>query len=266
MSMQRVMTKESDKLIPEGFLNVLKTLGLSRKFDDSYLEVVDILTRLRETANEVSVCFQEESSTYQGKISAFNPLYRIMVVDVPVPPEEYSSKSGKPVTITTEQHGREIVLQSKFLEPLLPDFSAGYQFSIPRALGTEQPRGAFRFMLDEIRQRVQISLKGVANETVKGVARNISRSGVGFKTGPGWSSFCERNLSNENQGIDCEIALDQASKISCKMDIRNLHNTASGESGTYVGGRFLDISRKDGAVLYSFINQLQRKHLLAITS
>jgi hypothetical protein len=60
--------------------------------------------------------------------------------------------------------------------------------------------------------------------------------------------------------------LTNSKEIACKMEIRNVQNMISGESGTYIGGRMLGINQQDNRVLTNFINQLQQSHQEAIAA
>ena len=233
---------------------------------ESYIEVVDVLTYLRNEASELSVTFEGDKVSYSTTVTAMNARHRIMVLESYTPILPFGLKAGKPVTITSETLGRKITLESKFIEPVVPDFSLGYEVIIPESLGTALPRGALRFMLDEIRNGVRITLKGDENQTVSGFVKNISSSGVGMKTEAELPRFLTRYLSEDKHIVDCQISLDNSKEIACKMEIRNIQNMISGEPGTYIGGRMLGINQKDNRLLTNFINELQQIHLEAVAA
>ena len=142
----------------------------------------------------------------------------------------------------------------------MPDMNMGYQIEMPEFLGTEQPRGAFRVMLDEMRERVSITLRDTQDHQIEGVVKNISRSGVGMKTNDNFSAA----LKESSGSLDCLINLHEADQIACKMEIRNVQQRGNGAPETYVGGRMIDISRKDSGRLLDFIEQMQTMRLKAM--
>lgn len=244
-------------------LDKLKLFRFRQNSTEAFIEVVDIITTLRETAAEVSVRFDREDTRFTSCVRAVNARHRVMVIDS-APPEIPLNRfeKGLPLTLNTTTHGREISFQSRFLEPFMPDMNMGYQIEMPRFLGTEQPRGAFRVLLDEMRQRVGISLVDFNNRTIDGVVKNISKSGVGMRT----ENALAESLQGTGDRVNCLIALDGKEEISCKMEIRNVRHQSNGDSSTYVGGRMLDISKKDANLLTDFIENLQYQMLEAMVS
>ena len=244
-------------------LDKLKLLRFRPQSTEAFIEVVDIITTLRETSADVSVLFDGADTGFKSCVRAVNARHRVMVIDS-APPELalYGLKKGLPLTLNTATHGREITFRSRFLEPFLPGADMGYQIEMPSFLGSEQPRGAFRVLLDELRTRVGISLVDFDNHTIDGVVKNISKSGVGMRTE---NAFAE-SLQETGDKVNCLIALDGKEQISCKMEIRNVRHEANGDSSTYVGGRMLDISKKDANLLTDFIEKLQQQMLVAMVA
>lgn len=224
---------------------------------ESYIEVLDILTYLRNTSGEVSVSFQGDDSTYPSIITALNAKHQIMVLDSQMPDTSIHLTRGTPITVRAEKQGREFTFNSKFLEPLASDFSLGYQLSIPSALGTAHPREAFRVLLDEIRDKVRITLHDAHKQPIDGIVRNISRSGLGMKT----YAELPNTLAKESQIVDCNILLQETNEISCKMEIKNVTSKENGQNATFIGGRMLDVNQQDTNMLISFIKQLQQQHI-----
>jgi len=168
-----------------------------------------------------------------------------------------------PVTIKARKQGRELIFESQFIEPLVADFSLGYQVTIPDRIGTEKPREAFRVLLDEIRNRVRITLQGPENQEINGTVRDISRLGVGMKTESELPRFLNQYFLGDNQTVGCNIELDRDKKISCKMEIRNVHAVNSDSHATLIGGRIMDLSQSDNSLLANFVTQLKRDYLNA---
>lgn len=233
---------------------------------ESYIEVVDVLTHLRNDACELSVTFEGDKVSYATTVTALNARHRVMVLESYTPILPFGLKTGKPLTIVSDTLGRKITLEGKFIEPVVPDFSLGYEVTIPETLGTELPRGALRYVLDEIRNGVRITLKGAENQTISGFVKNISTSGVRMKTEAELPRFLSKYLSEDTQIVDCQIYLDSVNEIACKMEIKHIQNMVSGEAGTYIGGRMLGINQKDNRVLANFINRLQQSHLEAVAA
>jgi hypothetical protein len=186
-----------------------------------------------------------------------------MIID-PAPSDRalHSLKKGLPLTLNTTTNGREISFRSRYMEPFLPNMNMGYQIEIPSFLGSEQPRGAFRVLLDELRLRVGISLVDFNNRKIDGFVKNISKSGVGMCTD---NVFAE-SLQGTGDKVNCLIALDGKEEISCKMEIRNVRHETNGDSNIYVGGRMLDINSRDANLLTGFIENLQQQMLESMVS
>ncbi|MBL4819648.1 MAG: hypothetical protein JKY98_01480 [Gammaproteobacteria bacterium] len=231
---------------------------------DSYFEVLDVLSYFKNSKGELSLSFEGDTNSYPCKVTALNVKHRVMVVESSTPILPYGLKHGKPLKIVTANKGREITLHSKYIEPLVADFSAGFEVTIPENLGTNCPRAALRYMLDEIRNGVRITLNGNENQTISGFVQNISSIGIGMKSAAELPRFLAGYLTNDQQIVDCHIALDKNTELDCKMEIRNVQNMVSGESGTFIGGRMLDMNKKDNAVLSNFIRQLQQMHLKSV--
>lgn len=244
-------------------LDKLKLLRFRPESTEALIEVVDIITTLRETSADVSVIFDGTDTGFKSCVRAINARHRVMVID-PAPPEIAlnSLKKGLPLTLNTTTHGREISFRSRFLEPFMPGMDMGYQIEMPSFLGSEQPRGAFRVLLDEMRLRVGISLVGINNHTIDGVVQNISKSGVGMRT----ENVFAESLQETGDKVNCLIALDGKEEISCKMEIRNVRHQGNGDSSTFVGGRMLDISKRDSNLLTEFIENLQEQMLESMVS
>ena len=157
---------------------LLKKIGLigsSPQVTEAYLEVIDMLVALRTARTEVGVKFDGDDADYSSIVTALNARHGIMVIDSPTPSVPlWLLSRGRPVTVTTATQGREIKLKSQFLEPFMPDLNYGLQLQIPQLLGTKQPRSAFRVMLDEMRNKVNVSIWDANNNQISGVARNIS--------------------------------------------------------------------------------------------
>lgn len=237
-------------------LNKLRLLRLGQESTEAFIEVVDVLTTLRNTNAEVSVLFDGADTSFNSTVRAINPRHRIMVIDSPPPDINVPMLTrGRPLLLSTSKHGREIAFRSKYMEPFLPDLDMGYQIEMPMFLGTQQPRGAFRVLLDELRMKVTISLMDKDNNRVDGYVKNISKSGVGMQT----SNAAVGALRGADNTVNCLIALEGSEEISCKMEIRNIQQQTNGESSTYVGGRMLDISQRDTNLLTRFIENMQRQ-------
>ena len=223
---------------------------------EAYLEVIDMLVALRTARTEVGVKFDGDDADYSSIVTALNARHGIMVIDSPTPSVPlWLLSRGRPVTVTTATQGREIKLKSQFLEPFMPDLNYGLQLQIPQLLGTKQPRSAFRVMLDEMRNKVNVSIWDANNNQISGVARNISRSGLGIKT----TMDFQNQLPGTNQLMDCTIDLQDNEQIDCRVEICNVQRRTNGDAGTYLGGRMRDISRQDSQRLKDFIQHLQRQ-------
>ncbi len=244
-------------------LDKLRLLRFRPESTEAFIEVVDIITTLRETAAEVSVLFDGEETGFKSSVRAINARHRVMVID-PEPSEMalHNLRKGLPLTLNTTTHGREISFRSRFLEPFLPHMDMGYQIEMPSFLGSEQPRGAFRVLLDELRTRVGITLVDFNNHEIDGVVKNISKSGIGMRT----ENALAESLRDTGDEVNCLIALDGKEQISCKMEIRNVRHESNGDSSTYVGGRMFDINKRDANLLTDFIENLQQQMLESMVS
>jgi len=244
-------------------INKLPLLGLSPKATESFLEAVDLITRLRDTRAEISVLFDRADYPFDSAVLGASPKHRVMVIEAPheALPQALLSR-GRPITVTTSTHGREISFRSRFLEPFTPDSSLGYQIEMPGFLGMEQPRGALRILLDELRCHASITLEDSRKNLIEGVVKNISRSGVGMKTenrsAAGNTSISER--------VNCSIDIEDVDTINCQMEIRNVQRHENGTDSTYLGGQVTAISRRDSHRLASFIAHLQRLRLQALVN
>ena len=222
--------------------------------------MLDILTNLRDSESEVMVRYQNDDTDYASKITAVNAKHRIMVINDSYPNASSSLYRGRPLTISTEKQGRQIQFNSEFIEPLTPDFSLGYQVSIPEALGAQLQRGAFRVMLEDLQKKVLVTLKDTQNQPIDGIARNLSRSGIGMAT--------QAELSGKTfdtaHALDCNIVLMDEKEISCKMEVRNVQTKANGATTTLIGGRMFDLAKRDENLLRRFISELQVQHIEAL--
>jgi len=243
-------------------LNVLSQLLNYRRNGETtaaFIEVVDALTALRDSASPVTVTATGVPS-FRSKITALNAKHRVLVID---PPSNQSDKKllwrGQPLTFATTTHERKIVFNSQFLEPLAPDINMGLQIAMPWSLDAEQSRGALRVLLCELQQSVQVMLLPSTNQPIRGKVTNISRLGLGLKTDSELPSY----LKQGDNMVDCEIALSEAHNISCKVEIRNVRKS-NGSLDTYVGGRLLGVSRHDYDRLSDFIERLQKTKLNAL--
>lgn len=135
----------------------------------------------------------------------------------------------------------------------------GIQLEIPGAISSTQPRHAFRVMLDGIRNRVSVSLTDAEANVVFGVARNLSRAGLGMRTqAPLPAHFGERDKL-----VDCRINLQGGGEIACKVEICNVQSQTRDDGGAYLGGRMVEISRRDSSLLNNFVRQLQLQNFEA---
>ena len=245
------------------FLNKINWFGNKLVKTESLIEVVDVLSQLRDAKSEVSVQFDGADEGYSSQIFGINARHRIMVVDsAPLELEPEVLRRGMPLTVTSDVKGREFRFQSSFLEPFLPDPRMGYQIEMPTVLGMAHARGAFRVLLDELRYKVGITLLMPTSDEIKGTVENISRSGVGMKT----KYQLGEGLKGESSQVECYIALKDSEEINCRMEIRNVREQNSGSHNTYVGGKMVDISRRDFNILEDFIASLQEQQLKAMIS
>lgn len=244
-------------------LDKLKLLRFRRESTEAFIEVVDIITTLRETSAEVSVLVDGADTGFKSCVRAINARHRVMVIDsAPSEIALHNLKKGLPLTLSTTTQGREISFRSRFMEPFLPNMDMGYQIEMPSFLGSEQSRGAYRVLLDELRLRVGISLVDFNNHKIDGVVKNISKSGVGMRT----DNVLAESLQETGGKVNCLIALAGSEEISCKMEIRNVRHQSNGDGSTYVGGRMVDISNRDSNLLTDFIENLQQQMLESMVS
>ena len=232
---------------------------------ESYAEVIEVLCNLRDDHSEIAVGFAGDSNFYPSNITAVSAKHHIMTIKNSIPASPAALVKDNPVTIKVQKQGRVLIFESRFIEPLVADFSLGYQVTIPDRIGTETPREAFRVLLDEIRNRVRITLLGPENQEIKGTVKDISQLGVGMKTESELPRFLNQYLLGNNQTVDCNIKLDKEKEISCKMEIRNVHGVSSAPHthATLIGGRIMDLNKKDSNLLADFVAQLKQDHLNA---
>lgn len=237
--------------------NDLPGLGSKQDMSESYIEMLDILTTLRDSGDEMCVKFLGDDTSYPSVVTAINAKHRVMVIDNAIPASPTNFQRGRPLVMTTMKQGREIVFNSEFIEPLVPDYSLGYQVSIPKVLGSELPRGALRLILDDLQEKVLVTLHGGGKSPIDGVVKNISRSGLGLKT----YTEVPDTIENGSETVACKIVLKDEAEINCSMEIRNVQRVSNGKSANFIGGRMFDISRHDNNLLRNFITQLQYQHL-----
>lgn len=230
---------------------------------ESYAEVIEVLTSLRDSHSEIAVGFAGDTNFYPSIVTAVSARHHVMTIRNSVPASPAALIKDNPVTIKAQKQGRELIFESRFIEPLVADFSLGYEVTIPDRIGTEQPREAFRILLDEIRNRVRITLQGPENQEISGTVRNISQLGVGMKTESELPRFLNQYFLGDSQTVGCNIELDSNREISCKMEIRNVHAVSSDSHATLIGGRITDLDQSDSSLLASFVAQLKREHLAA---
>ncbi|MBT8145746.1 MAG: hypothetical protein KJN90_02780, partial [Gammaproteobacteria bacterium] len=139
---------------------------------ESYAEVIEVLTSLRDNHSSIAVGFAGDNNFYPSVVTAVSAKHRVMTIRNSIPASPAALVKDNPVTIKAQKQGRELIFESRFIEPLVADFSLGYQVTIPEQIGTEQPRQAFRILLDEIRNRVRITLQGPENQEINGTVRN----------------------------------------------------------------------------------------------
>ena len=115
---------------------------LRRVSGDAYLEVVYVLTALRDTNAEIFVLLEGKKSKFSSRIRAIDPLRRVLVIDSP--PVDYALGAlyrGQRLTVDCSLTDRFISFQSKFFEPFLPDPNMGFQIRVPLSLVLKQPPG-----------------------------------------------------------------------------------------------------------------------------
>jgi|GEM_PF-2069721 len=230
---------------------------------ESYAEVIEVLTSLRDNQSEIAVGFAGDNNFYPSIVTAVSSRHHVMTIRDSIPASQAALVKDNPVTIKAQKAGRELIFESRFIEPLVADFSLGYQVTIPDRIGTETPRQAFRVLLDEIRNRVRITLQGPENQQINGTVRDISQLGVGMKTESEWPRFLNQYFLGDNQTVGCNIELDRGKEISCKMEIRNVYAVSSDSHATLIGGRITDLSQSDNNLLANFVAQLKREYLTA---
>ncbi|MEZ5489416.1 MAG: PilZ domain-containing protein [Gammaproteobacteria bacterium] len=246
-----------------GVFETIQHLVRGESVSDSYAEVIDILTCLRDSRSAISVQFAGDSHFYPSIVTALSPQHRVMTIKDSIPAAPPALVKDNPVIIKAAMRSRELVFESRFIEPLAQDVSLGYQVTIPEKLGTATPRQAFRVLLDEIRNRVRITLQGPENQEIDGTVRDISRLGIGVKTESELPRFLSQFFPDGDQTVGCQIELDPQNKISCRMEIRNIHAVSSDTHATLIGGRILEITQKDNNLLANFVAQLKREQLRA---
>ena len=244
-------------------LHKLWLLTQSNHSKESFIEVANILTSLRDSGSGLSVLFDGADSSFDSRILAVNARHRVVIIDSS--PEEAPPallKQGRQLTLSTSSQGRKISLRSKFIEPFMQDTNLGYQIEMPHFLGLEKPRAAFRVLLDELRVKVGITLMDASDHHIDGIVNNISKTGVGMRTKNSLANFPK----DSNDTVDCLISLQDSEEISCKMEICNVREQRNGDSETYIGGRILDINKADSNLLTEFIEHLQNQQLKELTS
>lgn len=246
-----------------GVFEVIQHLLRGESVSDSYAEVIEILTTLRDSRSDIAVQFAGDNHFYPSRVTALSPQHRVMTIKDSIPAAPSALVKENPVTIKAAMQGRELVFESRFIEPLAPDLSLGYQVTIPEKLGTATPRQAFRVLLDDIRNRVRITLQGPENQEISGTVRDISRLGIGVKTESELPRFVSQGFFGGDQTVGCQIELDRQKKISCRMEIRNVHAVSSDTHATLIGGRILEITQKDNNLLANFVARLKRDQLRA---
>ncbi len=246
-----------------GVLEVLQNLVRGESVSDSYAEVIEILTSLRDNRSEIAVQFAGDSHFYPSLVTAVSSQHRVMTIKDSIPAAPSALVKDNPIIIMAQKQGRELIFESRFIEPLAADVSLGYQVTIPEKLGTARPRQAFRVLLDEIRNRVRITLQGPEHQEIDGTVRDISRLGVGMKTETELPRFLSQYFLGGSQTVGCEIELDREKRILCKMEIRNVHAVSSDRHATLIGGRILDLNQRDSNLLASFVASLKREKLRA---
>lgn len=241
----------------------LRRLLEGRTISESYAEVVDMLTNLRDTRTVVAVNFDGEPKFYPSRVTAVNARHHVMTISNSMPLAPAALQKDRSVTIKAQRQGRELVFHSRFLEPLLPDHSFGYQVTIPAEMVADQPRHAFRVMLDEFRERAKVTLRGPDDQCIEGVVNDISREGVGLRTHADLPRFLTRYFMGEDQKVKCDIELDSHTRISCELEIRNVHNKPGTDHATFIGGRMSGLDASATRTLVGFVSRLQQQHLRA---
>jgi c-di-GMP-binding flagellar brake protein YcgR len=246
-----------------GLLNLLQNLVVGDSMSESYAEVIDILTSLRDKQSEVGVRFEVDGNYYPGVITGVSARHHIMTIRNSVPAAPPALLRDRPVTLRANKQGRILIFNCKFIEPLVADFSLGYQVTIPEEIGTEKPRQAFRVLLDEIRNRVRITLEGPNHQQIDGTVHDISQVGVGMKTDSELPRFLNQYFLGNQQTVGCSIELEKGKQISCQMEIRNVHDVSTNTHATLIGGRILNLTRQDSNLLATFVGELKREYLRA---
>jgi hypothetical protein len=246
-----------------GVLELMQKLVGVDSMSESYAEVIEILNSLRDSRSEIAVGFAGDNNFYPSIVTAVSPRHQVMTIRNSIPASPAALVKDNPVTIKALRQGRELIIESRFIEPLVADFSLGYQVTIPEKIGTESPRQAFRVLLDEIRNRVRITLQGPEDQEIAGTVRDISQLGVGMTTDSELPRFLSQYFLGDPQTVGCNIELDNNREISCKMEIRNVHAATRAPHATLIGGRISDLTQTDRNMLADFVAQLKREYLSA---
>ena len=68
-----------------GFLGKLASRVSGTRMQESYIEVLDVLTKLRDFRDEVTVSFEGDQNSYKSMVMALNARHRVMVIENSLP-------------------------------------------------------------------------------------------------------------------------------------------------------------------------------------
>lgn len=231
----------------------LRLPGIYSRPADSYLEVIDFLTDLRDAGEPVTVKFLGASGGFRSRVLAINAPHHVMVVESSPSLSPFLLRHGRPVDITIHKHDRRVHFRTEFLECLAPEPDLGYQIAIPESIENLQSRQAFRHTLDPRQPKATVTLLRDGNHASLGTVEDISKLGLGIRL--------DRELAGEaiRQGepLQCKLFIEGQGAINCEFRVSNLRHPAGSQEGVTVGGRFAQLRWRDRLALQRFVDSLR---------
>ena len=249
----------------------LKSVFTSSSVSFSSREVFDILEHLKNSDTHVNVKFFGSDFQFEGKVTAVNQQHRIMVIsDLTPEPNSMLLKAGTGVQIFLEKDNRLISFLTTYQEPLVSGADLGLQFRIPPMMSTSRERGAFRVLVEQ-QENTAIVLKTESDTVIEGKIDNLSATGARVIT-----------LSDElhirdymNSVFECVLHLKENQSIKFLLEVLNVeqksqamatvpcsyNDKTQASSVTCLGGRFLNMSKRDKQKLLEYLGQVHEERM-----
>jgi c-di-GMP-binding flagellar brake protein YcgR len=219
-------------------------------------EIASVLIRLCEARTLLSARVKQEDGSFLTSVIRVDTRARRLLLD------ELNPRTGHDALLRQRSlrafarlGGVNVAFGATLAGVTFESGVALYEVAFPETLHYEQQRGAYRVAIGSLRG-VALRLRDEGGLALEGEVRDLSVSGAGARVQvpPGIE------VPGGHRFRDCSLRLAGAQSIECGFEARYVV-PLPGSRFSHVGGRFLDLSRRDQHALAQFVAHLEREHL-----